>query len=163
MSSSTSPKRPLRVGFLGFGTVGEGTFRMLADNADEIRRKVHNEIEVVKVAVRDPNKRRSVPAEKITFDAYEVVRDPSIDIVLELMGGEEPAYDLVKTALENGKHVVTANKELMAKRGSKLVRLAREKGLDLHFEAAVGGEHHGSRREPSAAARARSSVCRQDR
>ena len=129
----------IRVGILGFGTVGEGTYRMLVDNVDEIVQKVGTPIEVVKIGVRDPNKARSLSSEMFTTDLESIVDDPSIDVVLELIGGESPAAGLIERALRSGKHVVTANKELIAKHGSRLINLASDKGLDLHFEAAVGG------------------------
>ncbi|MBA4293050.1 homoserine dehydrogenase [bacterium] len=140
MQSSTSADiRTIRLGFLGFGTVGEGTYRMLVDNADEVFAKTSAKFEVVRVGVRDLTKVRGVAAEFITDDLRSVVLDPSIDVVLELMGGEEPAGEMVQLALEQGKHVVTANKELIAKHGSRLIGKAKSRGLDLHFEAAVGG------------------------
>ena len=129
----------VRVGILGFGTVGEGTYRMLTDNVDEIERKTGSPIEVVRIGVRDAGKARSLSSEMFTTDLESIVDDPSVDIVLELIGGESPAGELIERALNNGKHVVTANKELIAKHGSRLINLARSKGLDLHFEAAVGG------------------------
>lgn len=129
----------MRVGILGFGTVGEGTYRMLADNRDEIVQKAGCPIDVVKIGVRDAEKARSLPAEMFTTDLDSIVAGPDIDVVLELIGGENPAKELIERALESGKHVVTANKELVAKHGSRLITLARSKGLDLHFEAAVGG------------------------
>ena len=131
--------RTIRIGFLGFGTVGEGTYRMLVDNADEVFAKTGTRFEVVRVGVRDLGKSRAVAADLITDDLESVVTHPDIDVVLELMGGEEPAGAMVQLALESGKHVVTANKELIAKHGSRLINLAKDSGLDLHFEAAVGG------------------------
>lgn len=136
---SYSLDRPVRIGILGFGTVGAGTYQMLADNQEEILAKGGLPFEVVKVAVRDRQKPRALPESLLTFDPNEVISDPSIDVVLELIGGEEPAYELVKLALAAGKHVVTANKELIAKHGLELIQFARDRGLDLHFEAAVGG------------------------
>lgn len=130
---------PIRVGMLGFGTVGQGVWHMLADNREAIERKVGCPIEVVRIGVRDAAKPRSAPAEVLTVDLESIVDDPDIDVILELMGGVDPAGVLIERALGLGKHVVTANKELIAKRGSHLVRLAADHGLDLHFEAAVGG------------------------
>ncbi|RYG24342.1 homoserine dehydrogenase [bacterium] len=135
----SAPPRSLRVGILGFGTVGSGVYRMLADNQDAIVRKVGFPMEVVKIGVRDANKARELPAEMFTTDLASIVDDPSIDVILELIGGVEPAGEMVERAIRNGKNVVTANKELMAKQGSRLVTLARDRGLDLHYEAAVGG------------------------
>jgi homoserine dehydrogenase len=129
----------IRVGILGFGTVGEGTYRMICDNEEEILAKVGCPIEVRRIGIRDPKKPRSIGGEFFTTDLDSIVSDPDIDVVLELIGGEEPALCLIDKALDNGKHVVTANKELIAKHGSRLVTKARQLGLDLHFEAAVGG------------------------
>lgn len=137
--SSLADVRTIRVGFLGFGTVAEGTYRMLVDNADEIFAKTSARIEVVRVGVRDLQKVRAVAPGLVTKDLRSIVTDPEIDVVLELMGGEEPAGEMVQLALEHSKHVVTANKELIAKHGSRLINLAKDSGLDLHFEAAVGG------------------------
>jgi homoserine dehydrogenase len=135
----SSSVRTLRVGILGFGTVGSGAYRMLHDNRDAITRKVGFSMEVVKIGIKDPTKPRDLPLELFTSDLESIVDDPSIDVVLELIGGVDPAGALVERALNNGKNVVTANKELMAKDGSRLVHLAKSRGLDLHYEAAVGG------------------------
>ncbi len=112
---------------------------MLEDNRDAITAKIGFPVEVVRIGIRDPQKLRGIPRKIFTTDLESIVDDPEIDVVLELMGGVEPAEALVERALRGGKHVVTANKELIAKHGSRLVRLARECGLDLHYEAAVGG------------------------
>lgn len=109
------------------------------DNHEAIVRKVGLSVEVVKIGVRTAGKARELPDEMFTTDLASIVDDPSIDVVLELIGGIDAAGSAVERALENGKNVVTANKELMAKHGSRLVTLAKEKGLDLHYEAAVGG------------------------
>lgn len=124
---------------LGFGTVGSGVYRMLADNREAIARKAGFPVEVVRVGVRDLAKPREAPAGLFTDDLGSVVDDTTLDVVLELMGGVEPAGPLVERALANGISVVTANKELMAKSGARLVGAAKVKGLDLHYEAAVGG------------------------
>lgn len=131
--------RVLRVAILGFGTVGTGAFRMLRDNCDAITKKIGFPIEVTRIGIKDASKQRELPANLFTTDLESIVEDPSVDVVLELIGGIDPALKLVERALQNGKHVVTANKELMAKHGSRLVHLAKAKGLDLHYEAAVGG------------------------
>ena len=137
--SVSAPPRTLRVGILGFGTVGSGVVRMLMDNQDAIARKVGFPLEVVRIGIRDAAKPRGLDPEMFTTDLRSIVDDPTIDVVLELMGGVETAGEMVERALACGKNVVTANKELMAKHGSRLVTLAKEKGLDLHYEAAVGG------------------------
>jgi homoserine dehydrogenase len=134
-----SAPRILRVGILGFGTVGSGAYRMLEDNREAIQRKVGLGMEVVKIGVKDLSKPRDLPASIFTADLDSIVEDPEIDVVLELIGGTDPAGRLVEAALLNGKNVVTANKELMAKDGARLVQIAKSRGLDLHYEAAVGG------------------------
>ncbi len=112
---------------------------MLKDNREEITRKIGLDFEVVKIGIRDSAKPRTLPQSIFTTDLESIVNDPTINVVLELMGGVEPAGGLVERAIQNGKHVVTANKELIAKHGSRLVHLAKAKNLDLHYEAAVGG------------------------
>lgn len=135
----SAPARTIRIGFLGFGTVGTGAYRMLQDNADAITRKIGFPVEIAKIGIRDAAKPRMLPSDQFTTDLNSIVDDPTIDVILELMGGVEPAGRLVQRAISNGKHVVTANKELIAKEGADLMKLAYEKGLDLHYEAAVGG------------------------
>lgn len=133
------PNNSIRVGMLGFGTVGTGAYRMLQDNREAIARKVGVNIEVARIGIRDNEKPRIAPRELFTTNLNEIVDDPTIDVILELIGGMEPAGALIERALINGKHVVTANKELIAKHGAQLVELAARERLDLHFEAAVGG------------------------
>jgi homoserine dehydrogenase len=132
-------RKKVRVGILGFGVVGSGVYRMLQANADAIHARIGSTIEVVAIGIRDAAKPRDVPAALLTTNLDAIVNDPSIDVVLELIGGTDPAAGLVERALRNGKSVVTANKELIAKDGARLVELAKANGLDLHFEAAVGG------------------------
>ncbi len=112
---------------------------MLRDNQASIERKSEAAFEVVRVGIKDASKERILDANIFTTDLDSIVNDPDVDIVIELMGGVEPAARLVETALRNGKNVITANKELIAKEGSRLVTLAKSHGLDLHYEAAVGG------------------------
>lgn len=133
------PRTVVRIGFLGFGTVGTGAYRMLESNRAAIESKVGIKLKVVRIGIRNPNKPRQAPKELFTTDLDAIVSDPEIDVVLELIGGEEPARGLIEKALHNGKHVITANKELMAKHGPALLKIAAEQCLDLHFEAAVGG------------------------
>jgi homoserine dehydrogenase len=137
--SAVTPPRTIRIGILGFGTVGSGAYRMLQDNREAISRKIGLCFEVAQIGVKDITKPRILPANHFTSDLQSIVDDPTIDVILELIGGVDPAGHLVEAALLNGKHVVTANKELIAKQGSRLVHLAKSKGLDLHYEAAVGG------------------------
>jgi homoserine dehydrogenase len=112
---------------------------MLDVNREAITSKIGAPVEVVKIGIRDLNKPRAADRSLFTDDLRSIVDDPEIEVILELMGGLEPAGMLVERALHNGKHVVTANKELLAKKGAPLIRLASERGLDLHFEAAAGG------------------------
>ncbi len=132
-------QKRIRVGLLGLGTVGGGVYRMLLDNQGAIERRSGARLEITRIGVRDANRERDVPAELVTCDLESIVADPEIDVIVEVIGGLEPAGDLIRTALANGKPVVTANKEWMAKQGQAYVRYAAEHGLDLHYEAAVGG------------------------
>ncbi|HCX86953.1 MAG TPA: homoserine dehydrogenase [Gammaproteobacteria bacterium] len=133
--------KPVHVGVIGLGTVGAGTVDVLARNAPEIARRAGREITVTRAAVRDTSRPRACDTRNIalTDDPFAVVADSRIDVVLELMGGEETAFDLVTTALEHGKHVVTANKALIATRGNELFAKASEAGRVVAFEAAVAG------------------------
>lgn len=132
---------PIRVGLLGLGTVGGGTFKVLARNADEIARRAGRRIVVTKIGERDVARARERVGNDVVIeaDAFAVVRDPQIDIVVELIGGDTIARQLVLEAIENGKHVVTANKALLAKHGNEIFRLARQRGVTVAFEAAVAG------------------------
>jgi homoserine dehydrogenase len=134
--------KPINVGLLGLGTVGGGTLTVLRRNAGEITRRAGREIRVVMAAVRNVERaRRQYGGEglAITDDAMAVVKHPDIDIVVELIGGTSPARELVMQAICNGKHVVTANKALIAKYGNEIFALAQEKQVMVAFEAAVGG------------------------
>jgi len=133
--------RTLRVGLLGCGTVGTAVARLLHEHREDIARRAGCRLEVSKVAVRDPSKRRDVPvdASAFTADPMDVIDDPDVDIVCELMGGSEPAGSLILAAFDRDKPVVTANKELLSTRGRELFDASEAKGLDLYFEAAVGG------------------------
>ncbi|MEW5881221.1 MAG: homoserine dehydrogenase [Pseudomonadota bacterium] len=132
---------PIKVGLLGFGTVGRGTYDVLQRNQEEIRRRAGRGIEIAAVAVRDVKKARAAigPALPITSDPRDIVRHPDIDIVVELIGGDEPARTLVLEAIERGKHVVTANKALLAMHGNEIFAAASRKGVMVAFEAAVAG------------------------
>lgn len=133
--------RTLRVGLLGCGIVGTAVARLLHEHREDIARRAGCRLEVSKVAVRDPSKRRDVPvdASAFTADPMDVIDDPDVDIVCELMGGSEPAGSLILAAFDRDKPVVTANKELLSTRGRELFDASEAKGLDLYFEAAVGG------------------------
>ena len=133
--------KPVKVGLLGLGTVGGGTATVLKRNAEEIARRAGRGIEIDFIATLEPERAPELGVENIrlTKDAYEVVNDPDIDIVVELIGGYSPAKELVMQALENGKHVVTANKALIAIHGDEIFAKAQEKGLVVAFEAGVAG------------------------
>ncbi len=133
--------KPVLVGILGLGTVGGGTAEVLQKNSVEIARRAGRSIEIVAASVRDINKKRPAVLDnvKLTLDSNEIVDDPNIDIVLELIGGTELAKDLVLRAIENGKHIVTANKALIALHGNEIFAAAQRKGVTVAFEAAVAG------------------------
>ncbi len=131
----------IKVGLLGLGVVGGGTWKVLRRNAQEIARRAGQTIEVTRIAVRDIEKARALVGSTILVDAdpFGLVRDPSIDIVVELMGGDTLARELVLEAIAQGKHVVTANKALLAKHGTEIFAAASAKGVVVAFEAAVAG------------------------
>jgi len=132
---------PVNIGILGLGTVGCGTVSVLARNAKEISRRAGREIRIVQASARDLTKKRSCPLEGIRLvqDPHEIVRNPAIEIVVELIGGYDLARELVQTAIANGKHVVTANKALIALHGNEIFAQAQKKGVMVAFEAAVAG------------------------
>ncbi|SMF97305.1 homoserine dehydrogenase [Methylomagnum ishizawai] len=133
--------KPVKIGLLGLGTVGGGTVRVLKRNASEITRRAGRDIQIVAASARSLDKARicDTTGIRLTADPYEIVNDPEIDIVVELIGGLDPAQDLVLQALDAGKHVVTANKMLIALHGNEVFAKAREKGVMVAFEAAVAG------------------------
>lgn len=133
--------KPVKVGLLGLGTVGGGTATVLKRNAEEIARRAGRAIEIDYAAALDLELARDLGLDdvRLTEDAFEVVNDPEIDVVVELIGGYEPARELVMTAIKNGKHVVTANKALIALHGNEIFAAAQEKGVMVAFEAAVAG------------------------
>ena len=131
----------MRVGLLGIGTVGGGTYNVLTRNAEEITRRAGRPIEITVVADKDVARAKEMTGGKVkvTDDAFSVVTDPNVDIVIELIGGYGIAKELVLNAIENGKHVVTANKALLAVHGTEIFAKAQEKGVMVAFEAAVAG------------------------
>ena len=131
----------IRVGLIGFGVVGSGVVRVLAENSREIARRLGARIEIAAIADLDLKSDRGVKVDHkiLTRDSFAVCRDPEIDVVLELVGGLGIAAKLITTALENGKHVVTANKALLSEKGAPLFSLAEKQKRLLLFEAAVGG------------------------
>ncbi|MDR3382442.1 homoserine dehydrogenase [Cupriavidus basilensis] len=132
---------PIKVGLLGIGTVGSGTFNVLQRNQEEIRRRAGRGIEIAMVADLNTERARELTGGQVEVvaDANEVVTRPEIDIVIELIGGYGIARELVLKAIENGKHVVTANKALLAVHGNEIFEAARKKGVIVAFEAAVAG------------------------
>lgn len=135
------PIQAMRVGLLGIGTVGGGTYNVLTRNAEEITRRAGRPIEITVVADKDVARAKELTGGKVkvTDDAFAVVTDPNVDIVIELIGGYGVAKELVLKAIENGKHVVTANKALLAVHGTEIFDKAQEKGVMVAFEAAVAG------------------------
>jgi len=132
---------PIQVGLLGIGTVGGGTFEVLVRNQEEIRRRAGRGIEITMVADLNVEHAKSIVSDRarVVSDAREVIANPEIDIVVELIGGYGIARQLVMEAIAAGKHVVTANKALLAVHGSEIFAAAREKGVMVAFEAAVAG------------------------
>lgn len=126
---------------MGLGVVGSGVARILRDKADVYARQIGYPLEIRRVLVKDAAKQREsvVDAALITDDPYKLLGDPEIEMIIEVIGGEEPAYQYLREALRAGKFVVTGNKEVMAKHGAELIGLAREHNVDLLYEASVGG------------------------
>jgi len=133
--------KPINVGLLGIGTVGGGTYAVLTRNQEEITRRAGRPIHIVAVADRNVERARELVGADVTVtdDAFNLVKDPNIDIIVELIGGYTTALDLVLMAIENGKHVVTANKALLAVHGNEIFAAAQRKGVMVAFEAAVAG------------------------
>ena len=131
---------PVRIGILGMGTVGQGTVRVLERNAEEILRRVGRELRVVHAAVRNPARLAGLGLDaRISSDPWAVVRDPEVEVVVEVMGGQEPTLSLLMAAIAAGKHVVTANKALLAEHGNEIFAAAQAQGVMVAFEAAVAG------------------------
>jgi len=134
--------RPIRIGLAGFGTVGQGLAAILAESADWIARRLGRQVEVAAVAARDTAKQRAVkpPASaRMVTDPLALAEAPDVDIVVELMGGLDAASELIRRSLTSGKHVVTANKRLLAEKGVELFALAASTGMGLYYEASVCG------------------------
>ena len=134
--------QPVKVGLLGLGTVGGGTVSVLTRNADEIARRAGRGIQITLAAAKEYNADAIIcldQIENITDDPFSVVDDPNVEIIIELIGGYSPAKELVLKAIENGKHVITANKALIAIHGNEIFKAAQEKGVIVAFEAAVAG------------------------
>ena len=133
--------KPVNIGFLGFGTVGQGAATVLARNAIEISRRAGCDIVVKSACVRNTDRQLDelLASVTLTSDPESIINDPEIDVVVEVMGGDEPARSLLLKAIANGKHIVTANKALVACHGSDIFEAAREHGVSVAFEAAVAG------------------------
>ena len=133
--------KPVQIGIIGLGTVGAGTVNLLDKNAEEITRRAGRQINIKAVAVNDTTKQRACDISdfKLTDDPFEVTDDPQIDLIVELMGGESTAREVALRALEHDKHIVTANKALIAVHGNDIFNVAMKKGLVVAFEAAVAG------------------------
>jgi len=133
--------KPVKVGLLGLGTVGGGTFRVLMRNAEEIARRAGRAIQITHAAAHayDPATLPGIDQIEVSDDAFALVENPELDIIIELIGGYSPAKELVLKAIENGKHVVTANKALIALHGNEIFAAAQKNGVTVAFEAAVAG------------------------
>jgi homoserine dehydrogenase len=136
-----SDRRAIGIGLMGLGVVGSGVARILRQKADVYERQIGRPLVIKRVLVRDPAKKRDFPIDPalVTTRAEDLLDDPEIELIIEVMGGERPAYDYLREALQANKFVVTANKEVMAKHGPELLASAREHNVDLLYEASVGG------------------------
>lgn len=133
--------KPIKVGMLGLGTVGTGVVRIVEGHQEDLARQAGAPIQIEKIAVRDKDKPRAVPVDRsrLTEDPWEVILDPGIDVIIEVMGGVQPTKDYLLAAISRGKQVVTANKDLMALHGAEILGKAAESGCDVLFEASVAG------------------------
>lgn len=136
---SSESVKSINVGICGLGTVGNGTLSIIQNNADEIARRLGAELRVIRVATRSLNRDEVPGVANLGNDPFAMVNDPAVDIVVETIGGFEPAFEVVKQALGNGKHVVTANKALIAERGNELFAVAEENAVCLAYESSVAG------------------------
>ena len=134
-------RESIGIGLLGLGVVGGGVAKALTERADALAAQVGCPLRLRKVLEKDQTKTRAskMDPDLFTTDPAEVIRDPEIDIIIEALGGERPALDFIKEAMETGKHVVTSNKEVVAKHFPEFLALAKEKGVDILYEASVGG------------------------
>lgn len=133
--------KPVKIGLLGLGTVGTGVVRIIEGHQEDLQRQVGCPIQIERILVRDTDKARSVEVShsKLTSDPWEVINDPAIDVIVEVMGGIGEAKDYILSALERGKHIVTANKDLMARSGHEILQKAAENSCDVFYEASVAG------------------------
>lgn len=133
--------KKIRIGLLGLGQIGSGLYEILSAKKALLARQLGVSLEIERIAEKFPNRKRKVrpPKHLMTQDAFSVVRDPSLDVIVELIGGTKVARELIEEALRNGKHVVTANKALLAEHGDEIFKLAQQKRRWICFEASVGG------------------------
>ncbi len=131
--------KPVKVGVCGLGVVGSGTVNVLQRNAEQLKSRTGRSIQLVQIAARRPNPACDTADISVTSDVFDVAKNPEVDILIELIGGCDVALDLVNTAIENGKHVVTANKALIAEHGNEIFERARKKGVIVAYEASVAG------------------------
>jgi len=136
--------KKVNIGMIGFGYIANGVFELISKQKDYISEKTGRRLDIIRIAEKDREKLKSIPEEmmkniKSSSDAADVYEDPEVDIVVELIGGVEPAYEFVSKALNSGKYVVTANKDLMANRGEELYKIAEQNDVDILFEASVLG------------------------
>ena len=133
--------RKISVGIIGFGTIGSGVVKILQDNSDIIKKRLGVIVEVTKIADLDITTDRGIKVNPkiLTTDAQEVINHPEVNVIVELIGGYEPARSLILQAINAGKHVVTANKALLAKHGSEIFSISEDQQVSIGFEAAVGG------------------------
>ena len=133
--------KPIKVGLLGLGTVGTGVVRIVEGHQEDLSNQAGSPISISQILVKDRNKGRNLPIDssKLTEDPWEIVRNPEIDVIVEVMGGIGQTKEYILEALERGKHIITANKDLMALHGQEILEKAREKGCDVLYEASVAG------------------------
>ena len=133
--------KKINIGIIGFGTVGSGTVKILIENKELIKERTNLEINIKKIATRNTSKERQikVPSEMLTSNVNSLINDPEIDIIVELIGGIHPAKEFIMEAISQGKHIVTANKALLATEGDEIFSLAQQKKVEIGFEASVAG------------------------
>ncbi|MFD2014518.1 homoserine dehydrogenase [Acinetobacter vivianii] len=131
--------KPVRLAILGLGTVGGGALKLLQENAAEIKRRTGREIQITHVGTRRPRPDLQLEGIKQSDDLMEIVRQPDVDVVVEVMGGIHPAYEVIMEAIKHGKQVVTANKALLAEHGNELFKAAEDNAVQIAYEAAVAG------------------------
>ncbi|MCL6457650.1 MAG: homoserine dehydrogenase [Gorillibacterium sp.] len=133
--------KPIKVGMLGLGTVGTGVVRIVEGHQEDLARQVGTSIEITRVLVKNLDKERniSIDSSKLTDNVDDILNDPEIDVIIEVLGGIDPSKEYLKTALRNGKHIITANKDVVALHGTELMELAEKSKCDMMYEASVAG------------------------